>query len=161
HRHGRHGHLHRRQQHGGQFDDHHRHLERRDEVDRHEHRQCRRACEDQRPSARLIAISGRRAGDTTMDFQEARSRWAADRARHESLGLFAWPTVWRYRTDAEKRDWHAFDGAMDAQPTLATDPASSIPAILTTTIDPDVYRVIYSPLAFAKILGERKAGDWI
>ncbi len=51
--------------------------------------------------------------------------------------------------------------AMDAQPTLSTDPSSAIPAMLTTTIDPDVIRIIFSPLAFGEILGERKVGDWL
>lgn len=53
--------------------------------------------------------------------------------------------------------------AMDAAAgTLVTDPNSALPSMLTTAIDPDVIRVVFAPLAMAKILGgERKAGDWL
>jgi hypothetical protein len=53
--------------------------------------------------------------------------------------------------------------AMDsAAGTLVTDPNSALPSMLTTAIDPDVIRVVFAPLAMAKILGgERKAGDWL
>lgn len=92
-----------------------------------------------------------------MNLQEARTRWLADRPMHEANGLFALPTVQRYLTDAEKAN---FEIACDALPTLATDPNSGIPALLTTTIDPEIYRILYAPLAFAKILGERRVGKW-
>lgn len=93
-----------------------------------------------------------------MNLQEARELWQADRAMHASRGVHALPTVTMYLPDEWKEDWRL---AMDAQPTLSTDPNSAIPAILTTTIDPETYRIVYSPLQFAKILGERKAGDWV
>lgn len=52
--------------------------------------------------------------------------------------------------------------AMDAAGTLSTDPNSALPSLLTTAIDPDVIRVVFAPLAIAKILGgERKSGDWL
>lgn len=52
--------------------------------------------------------------------------------------------------------------AMDAAGNLVTDPNAAIPAMLTTAIDPDVIRVVFTPLQMAKILGgEKKAGDWL
>lgn len=93
-----------------------------------------------------------------MNLQEARAQWQADRPRLEQLGIVL-PGVQRYLTDEEKRDYHI---AMDALPgPLSTDPNAAVPAILTTTIDPEIIRVIFSPLEFADILGERKAGDWV
>lgn len=58
----------------------------------------------------------------------------------------------------------AYDGgfAADAQPTLATSPNSGIPAFLSYYLDPDSFRVLFSPLQFEKIIGEAmKTGDWI
>lgn len=92
-----------------------------------------------------------------MNLQEARSQWAADRAALAAKGLHV-PGVTRYRTDEEKRNIAI---AMDAQPGLATDPSSAIPAILTTTIDPEVIRILFAPLEFGDILGERQAGNWL
>lgn len=93
-----------------------------------------------------------------MNMHEARSQWLADKARLASLGVHL-PSVERYLTEAEKRDHRI---AMDALPgPLSTDPNSAIPTILTTTIDPEIIRVIFSPLAFGKILGERQAGNWV
>ena len=92
-----------------------------------------------------------------MNLQEARAQFLADKPMLESLGIIL-PGVQRYLTDAEKRDYRL---GMDAQPLLSTDPNSAIPAMLTTAIDPDIIRVVFAPLAFAEILGERKAGDWL
>ena len=92
-----------------------------------------------------------------MNLQEARSQWLADRPRLEKLGIF-FPGVQRYITDAEKMDDRI---AMDALPgPLVTDPNSALPTILTTTIDPEIIRVVFSPLDFGMILGERQAGNW-
>ena len=93
-----------------------------------------------------------------MNLQEARSQWLADRPRLEKLGIF-FPGVQRYITDAEKMDDRI---AMDALPgPLVTDPNSALPTILTTTIDPEIIRVVFSPLDFGMILGERQAGTWV
>ena len=104
-----------------------------------------------------------------MNMQEARAEWLADRQALEEAGLVL-PGVQMYLPDEWKRlplDQVA-RLAMDAlgpptltQNTLVTDPASAIPAILTTAIDPEVIRVVFSPLNFPEILDERKAGDWI
>lgn len=92
-----------------------------------------------------------------MNEHEARTQWLADRAMHERNGLFALPSVRMYLPDEWKENPQL---ALDAQPTLSTDPSGAIPALLTTTIDPEVYRIAYSPLQFAKILEERRIGSW-
>lgn len=92
-----------------------------------------------------------------MNLHEARTQWQADRQQLAALGIH-FPAVQRYLTDAEKRDNRI---AMDALPgPLSTDPNSALPTILTTTIDPEIIRVVFSPLEFGEILGERQAGDW-
>lgn len=89
---------------------------------------------------------------------KARTDWLADRPRLEKLGIVL-PGIQRYLTEDEKRDDCI---AMDALPgPLVTDPNSALPAILTTTIDPEIIRVILSPLEFGDILGERQAGNWV
>lgn len=93
-----------------------------------------------------------------MNLNEARSQYQADRPRLEKLGIIL-PGVQRYLTEDEKRDDRI---AMDALPgPLVTDPNSALPTILTTTIDPEIIRVLFSPLQFGKILGERQAGTWV
>jgi hypothetical protein len=52
----------------------------------------------------------------------------------------------------------AFDTAV--QPALVSTGSSGIPAMLTTYIDPEVVRVLQAPNQGARILGERKSGDW-
>jgi len=74
----------------------------------------------------------------------------------------------RYLTDKEKATGNlAMDApnppiaAMGAIPgPLSSDPNAALPWMLTSAIDPEIIRVIFSPLDFAEILGERKAGDW-
>ena len=92
-----------------------------------------------------------------MNVNQARSEWQADKQMLEDKGVVL-PGVTMYMPDEWKRN---FRMAMDAQPTLSTDPSSAIPALLTTVIDPQVIRVVFTPLQFADILGERKAGDWL
>jgi hypothetical protein len=53
-----------------------------------------------------------------------------------------------------------FAFAMDALPTLVTTSNAGIPAYLTNFIDPDLIRVLVSPMQAADILGEVKKGDW-
>ena len=50
--------------------------------------------------------------------------------------------------------------AMDAQPTMVTQSNSGIPAFLTNLVDPELIRVITTPMKAAEILGETKKGDW-
>ena len=92
-----------------------------------------------------------------MNLQEARTQWLEDKPVHEARGVYL-PGVTMYLPDEWKRDYRM---AMDAQPTLSTDPNSAIPSLLTTVIDPKVIRIVFTPLNFAKILGEQKNGDWL
>lgn len=52
------------------------------------------------------------------------------------------------------------DIAMDAQPLLQTTPNAGIPAFLSTYMDPEMIRVMVTPMKFARIFGEEKKGDW-
>lgn len=92
----------------------------------------------------------------TLD--EAMAAFAADRAMHVANGALALDSVKSYLTEEMKRDFHI---ALDAQPTLQTDPNSGIPVFLTTMIDPQVYKVLYSANKGADILGEQKKGTWL
>lgn len=49
---------------------------------------------------------------------------------------------------------------MDAQPQLITAPNAGIPAFLTNLIDPQVIRVLVSPMRSEEIYGSTKKGDW-
>ncbi len=91
-----------------------------------------------------------------MNLAESRTQWLADKPRLAALGIY-FPSVQRYLTDDEKRSNVM---AMDAAGTLVTDPNSALPSMLTTTIDPEIIRAIFSPLDFGEILGERQAGNW-
>ena len=101
-----------------------------------------------------------------MDINEARSGWEAFRGEAEAKGLIL-PGVTMFTPDEWKaNDYTLSQMAMDAglgpAGNLTTDPNSAIPAILTTTIDPEIIRIVFAPLQMAKILGgERKVGDWL
>lgn len=100
---------------------------------------------------------------------EARAAFRADRAMLEERGVVLPFSMQRYLTEREKRNGVL---AMDATVTgfqpglsglpgpLSTDPNAALPWMLTSAIDPEIIRVIFSPLDFAEILGERKAGVW-
>lgn len=92
-----------------------------------------------------------------MNFQEAQAAFQADRAMLESYGIHL-HGVQAYTPPEWK---HNIALAMDAQPQLRTDPSAGIPTMLTTSIDPDVIRILFAPLAFADILGERQSGTWL
>lgn len=93
-----------------------------------------------------------------MNITEARADWSQDRAVIASKGVIVPASVEMYLPDEWKRDFRL---AMDAQPVLSTDPNSGIPSLLTTVIDPEVIRVVFTPLNFPQILTERKFGDWL
>jgi hypothetical protein len=50
---------------------------------------------------------------------------------------------------------------MDALPPLFTDPNSALPAIFTTMVDPDVFRILFTPNKIGAALGEQKRGTWL
>ncbi len=95
-----------------------------------------------------------------MEFQtfaESAAAWEAHRPLFEDRGIYL-PDAKAYAFDALKRDYRL---AMDALPVLSTDPNSAVPALLTTLIDPAVYRVLFAQLKAADILGEARKGTWL
>jgi hypothetical protein len=92
-----------------------------------------------------------------MNFHEATANWRTDKPHFEMRGLTV-PSVVRYLPDEWKRDVSL---AYDALPTLTTDPNSGIPALLTTSIDPEVTRILFTPNKAAEIFGEKRAGTWL
>lgn len=50
--------------------------------------------------------------------------------------------------------------ATDAQPSPVTASNSGIPAYLVNYVDPEVVRVLVTPMRFGEIFGEQKKGDW-
>ena len=99
---------------------------------------------------------------------EARAAFRADRANLEERGVVLPHSMQRYLTEREKRNGvlamdvvTGFVPALSGLPgPLSTDPNAALPWMLTSAIDPEIIRVIFSPLDFADILGERKAGVW-
>lgn len=91
-----------------------------------------------------------------MNVAEARSLFQADRALHEERGV-TFHGATSYLPEQYRRNWTL---AMDAQPSLSTDPNSSIPSLLTNYIDPDIYEVVFAVLAMEEILGVERKGDW-
>lgn len=53
-----------------------------------------------------------------------------------------------------------FNLAMDAQPTMVTVSNAGIPAYLANYVDPELIRVVVTPMKAAAIFGETKKGDW-
>ncbi|WP_053080455.1 major capsid family protein [Methylobacterium variabile] len=88
---------------------------------------------------------------------EARTQFEADREALADLGIHL-DHVQGYATAEIRRDYTI---AMDALPALQTAATSAIPAMLTTTIDPQVIRVRFTPTKAAEIFGEQKKGDWL
>jgi hypothetical protein len=114
------------------------------------------------------------------NFSSARAAWQSDRAEWEAKGVVLpgvtsyLPTEWKNNSKLamDEMDRMAQDMmpygyghnsmAMDAPPLLYTQPNSAVPALLTTTIDPDVFRILFSPNKAAEALdGEVKRGTWL
>lgn len=99
-----------------------------------------------------------------MNRQEAIAGWAAHRDALAAKGLVL-PGVKMYLPDEWKSGQLSVEQVMMAMDAahgpLVTEPNSAIPAILTTAIDPEIVRIVFSPLEFGDMLGERKAGDWL
>lgn len=91
-----------------------------------------------------------------MNLQEARSLFQKHKPLHEANGAIL-PGVTSYIPDGWGRNVNL---AMDALPTLGTDPNAGIPTMLTTMIDPQVYKILFAPNKAAIILGEEKRGSW-
>lgn len=50
--------------------------------------------------------------------------------------------------------------AMDAQPAMVTSPNGGIPGYLLNYLDPNIIKVIFSPMKAAEIVGEAQKGNW-
>lgn len=90
-------------------------------------------------------------------FAEAQAAYRSHRREFERLGVIL-PDAQAYIPEGWKED---FTLAMDAVPTLTTDPNSGVPNIFTTMVDPQVFHVLFAPNMGAKILGEQRRGDWL
>jgi hypothetical protein len=96
--------------------------------------------------------------EATVAFNEDRRELAAQGV------VLPW-SMKRYLTVDEKRRGinpaaMAMDAAGGLPGPLSTDPNAALPWMLTSAIDPEIIRIIFSPLELAKIAGERKAGTW-
>ena len=92
-----------------------------------------------------------------MNANEATAAWQSHQANFEALGV-SMPDVKMYVPEEWKRDFRL---AMDAQPTLTTDPNSALPALLTTMVDPQVFKVLFAPTKAAEIIDEVRKGTWL
>lgn len=92
-----------------------------------------------------------------MNRTAAQSQFQADRPWFEEKGVIL-HGVTSYAPDEFKRDYRL---ALDAQPTLTTDPNSAVPAMLTTYIDPTIYEVVFAPNNATEVFGEERKGDWL
>jgi len=109
---------------------------------------------------------------TYANLDEGRQAWEADRATFADNGIVM-PQMIGYMPEPFRRN---FPLAMDAlAPLLAqrmgigmdavnavitTDPNSSVPAMLTTLIDPEVFEVRFAPNKAVEVFGEAKKGSW-
>ncbi len=92
-----------------------------------------------------------------MNAHDARSQFTADKPYLESKGIHL-PHVQMYASDEMKADAGL---AMDALPLAQTAVGGGIPALLTTTIDPNVITVRFVPNKAAEIFGEEQKGNWL
>lgn len=85
------------------------------------------------------------------------AEFAADAAWLEA----DWGIYMPYATDYLPEEFRKnFDLAMDAQPTLVTNPSAGIPSWFTQYADPAVIRVLQAPNVGAQIIGEQRRGSW-
>jgi hypothetical protein len=120
-----------------------------------------------------------------QDYATSRAAWQRDRMDMEGRGVFLpavqsyLPQQWKSNRQLAQDEMEKlamdmmYNGsmmghnggpsmAMDAPFLLNTDPNSAVPALLTTTIDPDIFRVLFAPNRAAEALGgEIKRGTWL
>jgi hypothetical protein len=94
-----------------------------------------------------------------MNVSEARAAWQTDKQKFQQLGVsFEGEGPTTYTPDDFKDDYNL---AMDAMPTMVTGLNSAVPFMLTTMIDPQVYKVLFAPNKAATIFGEVRKGTWL
>lgn len=92
-----------------------------------------------------------------MNLQEAAELWQSDVGMHRARGVYM-PDVKAYMPEEFKHD---FNMAMDALPAIITTANSSVPAFLTTLMDPKVFKILFAPNRAAVIFGEQRKGTWL
>lgn len=94
-----------------------------------------------------------------MDRFEAKALFKQHAARLAMDGIHLLPSVQAYLSEDVLADSDlAMDATYQAQPVTAN--SSSIPMILTTYIDPQIVEILFAPVQAARIVKERKWGDW-
>lgn len=104
-------------------------------------------------------------------FDEGAAAWEAARPLFEQNGVHL-DAVRTFICENWKRDYRGAVDALpdllrngmisaDALPAISTDPNSSVPTMLTTMIDPQIYRVVFSPVKAAEVMGEVQKGTWL
>jgi hypothetical protein len=95
-----------------------------------------------------------------MNLQEAMSAWQSHlpmlRDRGVNFATGAQPSA--YTPDEFRYDVNL---AMDTIPAIITTANSSVPAFLTTMMDPQVFKILFAPNRAAIILGEQRKGTWL
>jgi hypothetical protein len=95
-----------------------------------------------------------------MNFQEAMQAFQAHKPGLVMRGASWHPEVEPvgYIPDEWRRDYGL---AMDAQPATVTSTNAGVPWQLTNLIDPQVYKILFTPNKAAIIYGENRKGTWL
>src|SRR5216683_2165570 len=94
-------------------------------------------------------------------FEEARTAWLEDRAELGHQGINLDESIQAFLPDEFRRDSDYATMALDAAGVLTTTANSAVPAMLTTLIDPDIIEILFAPNNAAKVIGERRKGNWL
>ena len=92
-----------------------------------------------------------------MNYQESVTAFREDSALLAQKGVVVEGAM-SYLPDEFRNN---FALAMDAQPALITSASAAIPVFLTTMIDPEIFRILFTPNRAATIIGEKKKGTWL
>jgi hypothetical protein len=100
----------------------------------------------------------------TRNVQEAIATFRRDQPEWDQLGIGYMPGAsplgyWPSDATSANSKQMALD-AVSTVPATGSDPSSSIPALLTTFIDPQVYEWLFAPNTMADVLGEERKGSW-
>jgi hypothetical protein len=97
-----------------------------------------------------------------MDRNQAIAAWNEVKDIYASRGLILPPGQRMLLPDDWEKNPSVYDAVMGMDAAMVTEPNAAIPSILTTTIAPDIIRVVFAPLAMADIMGgEQKRGNWL
>lgn len=97
-----------------------------------------------------------------MDRNQAIAAWNEVKDVYAAAGLILPPGQRMLLPDDWEKNPSVYDAVMGMDAAMVTEPNAAIPSILTTTIAPDIIRVVFAPLAMADIMGgEQKRGNWL